>query len=109
MMKQGKQKISLDALIYSVESALVNLENLEQEHSANQRSFGYSKANAEDNLQLDEYSKFMDELKTSLHTYANENNKTELVALFDRLYNAAGMDTKSLLNKLQFELKGLQE
>jgi lipopolysaccharide export system ATP-binding protein len=102
-------KISLDTLIYSVESGLINLENLEKEHSANQRSFGYSKSNAEDNLQLDEYRRFMDELKTSLYTYANENNKPDLVALFDRLYNDAGIDTKSLLNKLDFELKGIQE
>ncbi len=101
-------KISLDALIYSVESGLINLENIDKEHSANQRSFGYSKSNAEDNLQLDEYRKFMDELKTSLYTYANENNKTDLVVLLDSLYNDAGMDTKSLLNKIDFELKGMQ-
>ena len=102
-------KISLDSLIYSIESGLINLENIEKEHDANQRSFGYSKSSEEDNLQLDEYRRFMDELKTSLYTYATENKKTDFVALLNKLYSDETIDTKSLLNKIDFELKGILE
>jgi len=101
------QSINLDKLIYSVESAGINLENIEKEHAENQRSFGYRYGSEENNLQLKEFDRFMEELKTSLYTYASENNKPDFLALLNNLYTDESLDTKSLLNKLDFELRGM--
>lgn len=106
-----EKKITLKGLIYSVESALVNLENMEKDHAANQRSLGYSRSSAEDNLQVNDFSRFMEELKRSLFRYASENKKTDFTAFLDNLYSTeeADWNTRALLNKLDFELKGMQE
>jgi lipopolysaccharide export system ATP-binding protein len=101
------KSVSLDKLIYSVESGLVNIENIEAEHALNQRSLGYQQS-SEENLQLKEFSRFMEELKSSLYSYARENNQTRFLGLLDDLYAQEDLDMKSILNKLDFELKGLQ-
>jgi len=103
------QSINLDKLLYSVESAGINLENIEKEHAENQRSLGYGYGSDEGNLQLKEFDRFMEELKTSLYTYASENNKPDFLALLNNLYADENIDTKSLLNRLDFELRGLQQ
>jgi lipopolysaccharide export system ATP-binding protein len=102
------QSITLDKLLYAVESASISLENIEKEHAQNQRSLGYSYRSDEGNLQLKEFDRFMDELKTSLYTYASENNQPDFLALLNNLYTNQDIDTKSLLNKLDFELKAMQ-
>jgi len=107
---EAKEKtITLSSLSYSVESALVNLENIETEHAANQRSIGYSRSSTEDNLQLKEFAQFMEELKTSLYLFAEQNKNKAFSAFLDKLYSDADLDTRSILNKIDFELRGLQE
>ncbi len=69
-----EERITVDKLIYSVESGLANLENIEKERSTNQRVFNYNQAFDEDDLQLKEFGRFMEELKSSLYTFATENN-----------------------------------
>jgi len=102
------QGITLDKLIYAVESALVNLENIEKEQAANQRSFGYRQNAEDENLQLKEFRQFMSELKSSLYTYAEENKKADLLSLLNTLYADIDLDSRSLLNRLDFELRGMQ-
>jgi lipopolysaccharide export system ATP-binding protein len=104
-----ESKITLESLVYAVESGLVNLENIEKEHAANQRSIGYSRDASEDNLQLKEFDRFMEELKTSLYRFATENGKTDLGSMLDKLYGNEDYDMASVLNKLDFELKMMQE
>ncbi len=101
------QSINLEKLLYAVESAGINLENIEKQHAENQRSFGYRAGAGEDNLQLKEFDRFMEELKNSLYTYASENNKPDFLALLNNLFSDDSLDTKSLLNKLDFELRAL--
>ncbi len=103
------EKITLDKLIYSVESGLINLENIEAEHVANQRSIGYSRRASEDSQQLKDFALFMEELKNSLYQYAAENNKADFKLLLDKAYNDEGLGMGPLLNKLDFELKGMQD
>jgi len=101
------QSVNLDKLIYAVESAAITLENIEQQHAENLRSFG-SRYSDEESLQLKEFDRFMDELKTSLYTYAAENNKSNFLALLNNLYTNESLDTKSLLSKIDFELRGME-
>lgn len=97
--------ITLEKLIYSVSSAISSLDNLEQKNSAAQNSIGYRYAGANDPSQADDYIRFMEELRQSLYKYATDNNKPSLLATLDTLYNAGDIDTRSLLNKIDFELK----
>jgi lipopolysaccharide export system ATP-binding protein len=103
-----EEKINLDTLIYSVESALLGIENIEKEHAANQRSIGYNIYDKEENLHLAEYDRFLEELKVSLYKYANENKNPFFLTFLDGLYLKNDLDDRSLLNKIDFELKKLQ-
>lgn len=107
---EAKEKmITLSSLTYSVESALINLENIESDHEANERSIGYEPASPEDNLQLKEFAQFMQELKASLYQFAEQNNNNAFSAFLDKVYSQEDLDPGILLNKIDFELKGLQE
>jgi lipopolysaccharide export system ATP-binding protein len=99
-----EQKINIETLIYSVESALTTLDNIDEEHKANQRSLGYEPVDEESNLQLNEYAKFLDELKISLFAYADENQLSDFTSFLNTLYQDKNIDTRTLLNKIDFEL-----
>ncbi len=97
-------KITLEKLIYSVSNALSDLDNLEQRQKDIEHSgFGYNRGN--DLAQEEDYIKFMEELRHSLYNYAAENGKESLTAMLDELYSNDDVDTRSLLNKIDFELK----
>jgi len=104
-----EERITLDKLIYSVEGALVNLENIEKDRSTNQHVFNYNPSSDEEDLQLKEFGRFLEELKSSIYTYATENDNPGLLALLHKLYEDPGLDTKSLLNKIAFELRVMEK
>jgi lipopolysaccharide export system ATP-binding protein len=98
-------KITLDKLLYSVESALANTENLKKNAISLVRSPGFENSNSEEDLQLKEYWRFMDEIKHSLYDFAAENKKADFLVLLDQLYSTPNLDTETLLNNVDIELK----
>lgn len=88
-----EQKVNIETLLYNVESALTTLDNVDDEN----------------NLQLDEYARFLNEIKASLYAYANENHLTDFMSFLNSLYQNEGIDTRSLLNKIDVELKAMQQ
>jgi len=103
------EAVSLSSLIYSVESGLENLKNIEDEKNAKQRSFGFADFNPEDEVPMKDFQKFMIELKTSLDKYADDNQQMELKKTIDGLYASKDIDMESVLNKIDFELRQLQD
>jgi lipopolysaccharide export system ATP-binding protein len=98
-------KITLEKLLYSISNAISGLDNLAQNEKNAQHSIGYRYSGANDSAVEDDYIKFMEELKHSLYNYAAENGKDSLTATLDELYDNKDIDTRSLLNKIDFELK----
>jgi len=99
-----EQKINIESLMYAVESALTTMNNIDDQHKAGERSSG-----DETNLQLDEYANFLNEIKTSLYTYASENQLTDFFGFLNTLYQDENIDTRSLLNKIDVELKHMHQ
>ena len=87
---RGENKISLENIIRSVESALSWTEKIEEAESARQRGFGYQYGKDEsitvDDLGLDDYTKFLNEIKQSLILYATENNNKEVLSRANQLF-----------------------
>lgn len=104
-----EQKVNIETLLYNVESALTTLDNVDDENKANQSALGNPPTNDENNLQLDEYARFLNEIKASLYAYANENHLTDFMSFLNSLYQNESIDTRSLLNKIKFELKAMQQ
>jgi lipopolysaccharide export system ATP-binding protein len=98
-------KISLDKLIYSVESALQGMDNLEKENNARRNSIGFRFDRYEDNIGEQDHVHFLQELKDSLYKYGVENKQSNLINTLDELFSEKDLDIKTLLNKIEFELK----
>ena len=82
--KEGKN-ISLDNLIQSVESAIAWSEKIDEEEAVRERGFGFETGSSVADLSLDDYSKFLDELKTALLQFGKDNNNTEIESRADQL------------------------
>lgn len=77
-------KITTENLIRSVESALAWFEKIEQSQKEREKSIGYRHGNSdeimESDLGLDDYARFMHELKESLTIYSKQNNNFEVLS-----------------------------
>src|SRR5687767_3350633 len=91
---RGQNKISLENIIRSVKSALARAEKIDEAESARQKNFGYRYALGEgttvEDMGLDDYTKFLTELKQSLIVYATENNNKEVLSRANQLFNDEG-------------------
>jgi lipopolysaccharide export system ATP-binding protein len=99
-----ESKVSIDNLIRSVESAINWHKKIRESEAQINRSFGrvYTGANNEfetSDLGLDDYSKFISELKIFLLSFANENNHKELLEKVSQLSSDEHLDTILLLLK----------
>ncbi|HET6993831.1 MAG TPA: LPS export ABC transporter ATP-binding protein [Chitinophagaceae bacterium] len=99
---------SLDNIIRSVENAIAWHEKIEQAQSERERSFGYQYSNSESStvaeLGLDDYTRFLTELKGSLIQYASENNNKELLERSNQFFTA-DRDSYADLNTILLYLK----
>ena len=77
---KGEKNISLDNLIHSVESAITWSEKIDEAESVRERSFGFERGGIVEDLGLDDYSKFLDELKASLTQFGKDNNNSEILS-----------------------------
>ncbi len=87
---RGEKKLSLDSVIQSVESAIRWSEQIEESNAAIQRGVGRAVTGLHNehevsDLALDDYSKFLSELKTSLLTFASETGDEDITEKCEQL------------------------
>jgi len=85
---RGK-KISLESIIHSIKSGIAWSEKIGEAESERQKSFGYhvgtSIGATIQELGLDDYTKFLEELKASLIQYGEENKNSEIITRANQL------------------------
>lgn len=87
---RGEKKLSLDSVIQSVESAIRWSEQIEESNAAIQRGVGRAVTGLQNehevsDLGLDDYSKFLTELKASLLTFAAETGEKDITEKCEQL------------------------
>lgn len=101
-------RVSLNFLIHSIESALAWSEKINEAESERQRSIGYQYADDNqstiENLGLDDFKKFMEELKQALIQYGEENDEPDVISRTNNLFSDRG-DIYSDLNTILLFLK----
>jgi lipopolysaccharide export system ATP-binding protein len=100
------QKISLDSIIRSVESAISWTEKIDEAQAARDRSIGarYNQFSTAEDLSLDDYYKFLMELKISLTEFGNNTNNAEISSRA-KLFLNEGRGIYSDLNTILLHLK----
>ena len=114
---KGKNKPDLSSIIRSVESAIDWAQKIEESDARRQRTVGYHSGNTQteiEDLNLDDYGKFIGELKLSLEDYAKEKNNRTLLEKANRLvsnesdFNTITTDLNTILFYLQGEQNNLE-
>ena len=105
---RGDKQITLDNLIRSVQSALTWSDNIDEADAARRRGIGarYANSNSTSDLGLDDYGKFLFELRESLIEFSTKNNNTEVLSRANSLLS--GEDDASIdaaLNTILLYLK----
>jgi lipopolysaccharide export system ATP-binding protein len=103
-----ESKVSFDKLVYAVESALGNLDGIEKKVNQQQSAQGNELTQLLDDTSIKDYDRYMDELRASLYAFGIENNKTAFIEKLDALYSNSDMDMRTILNKISFELKVIE-
>jgi lipopolysaccharide export system ATP-binding protein len=107
---RGIKSDNLDNIIRSVESALAWRDKIQEAEYERERSLGYgyiSDDNMAVNLGLDDYAKFLTELKKSLIEYGKKSSNPEILARANK-FLAEGGDVITDLNTLLLFLKSEQ-
>ena len=102
---RGEKKIALDSIIHSVESAIDWLENI-NESSQHTKNTYTRYSDIELDLGLNDYSKFLAELKSSLIQYGNESNNKEILTRANNLlldFEALDSELNTILLYLKSE------
>jgi hypothetical protein len=86
------------------------LENIERAKNKRTHTDAKSNNNLQNNiiqeeLQLDGYRQFVDELESTVYTFANETNNTSALKNIQNIYADKSLTTTAALNKILFELK----
>ena len=106
-LEAAKGALSVERLIYSVERALSEVENMEQVKNEKISFFGGSKASLEDVIeedpQLNEHRKLLVRLESSVYKFAGETNP-ELLKKVQDIYADKTVDTKTILTRILAEL-----
>jgi lipopolysaccharide export system ATP-binding protein len=105
---RGDKQITLDNLIRSVQSALTWSDNIDEADAARRRGIGarYANSNSTSDLGLDDYGRFLVELRESLVEFSSKNNNTEVLSRATTLLS--GEDDASInaaLNTILLYLK----
>ncbi len=106
---RGEKKLSLDSVIQSVESAVRWSEQIEESNAAIQRSVGRADTGLHNehevsDLALDDYAKFLTELKSSLLTFTAETGDNDFIEKCELLMSE-GRSVYSDLNTILLYLK----
>jgi len=107
---KGKANIPLESIIRSVESALAWREKISEAEYERERSLGYSYSTGDDivaDTRLDDYAKFLSEIRQSLIDYGRQNKNTEILSRADKLLAGTG-DVTTDLNTILLFLKSEQ-
>ena len=104
---RGEKKISKDNLIRSIESALNWSDNIDENERLRDRELFRYKIDKVDDLQLDDFGKFLVELQGSLLIYAKENNEGEIKTRAESLFDDDYGHLTSSLNMILLRLKGI--
>ena len=103
--------VSLENIIASVENALAWNEKIIEANTESERSFGHQYISADStiaDLGLDDYSKFLFELKQSLIQYGKQNKNTEILDRANKFLTGDG-DINTDLNTILLFLKSEQQ
>ena len=103
--------VSLENIIASVENALAWNEKIIEANTQKERSFGHQYISADStiaDLGLDDYSKFLFELKQSLIQYGKQNKNAEILNRANKFLNDDG-DINTDLNTILLFLKSEQQ
>lgn len=100
------KKITRDSLIRSVESALNWSQQIDEAQAVRDRSIGarYNNSFDTDDLGIDDYVKFMEELKISLAEYGLEKNNKDLMTKVEEIMTDPE-STNTVLNTILLYLK----
>jgi len=111
-LEAAKKFASPDILVQKVEAALAGLEHIERvknERIAADGSpiEGLENDLMEEEMQLNEYRQFLEELEADVRTFASETSNADLYNKTTDLYADKSLDTKTALEKLLHELKSV--
>ena len=103
---RGENKISLDSLIRSVESAINWSQQINEAQAVRDRSIGarYNSSSDIADLGLDDYAKFLDELIITLSQYGIENSNKDIMNKVETLVTEPE-STNTVLNTILLYLK----
>lgn len=107
---RGKRNVPLENIIRSVESALALRDKIQEAEYERERSLGYgyiSGDNMTANLGLDDYTKFLSELKQSLLDYGKQHRNAEIIKRANKFLEEGG-DVVTDLNTILLFLKSEQ-
>jgi len=107
---KGKATITIESVIRSVESALAWQEKIDEAEYARERSLAYGYDSDESmvvDLGLDDYAKFLSELKQSLIEYGRQSKNSEILTRANNFLNEGG-DVISDLNTILLFLRSEQ-
>lgn len=88
--KDATANPELDNIIRSVESAIEWAQRIEESGATRQQTLGYHAGNTQteiEDLRLDDYARFVNELKQSLTDYARDENNAVLMEKANQLFN----------------------
>ena len=108
--EEARTGASVENMISSLESALAWNEKINEAEAQRERSFGYRYGDTGSmvaDLGLDDYTKFISELKQSLIEYATQNRNTEILNRANKLLTEEG-DVTTDLNTILLFLKSEQ-
>jgi lipopolysaccharide export system ATP-binding protein len=114
-LEAARGGITIETLINKVESALSGLAHI-QEVLKNDRvqiasdippeTLG-TEIMEEEELQLDEYRKFLVDLESAVFTFTKESNNPDLLEKMENIYSDKTLDKAAALNKILLELKAV--
>lgn len=107
MGKKDNREISFDKLVSVLERAVVEYENKERELNEHERSSGViyaSDALDESDLQLDEYKKYLVEIRESVIEYGRQKNDPRIIEAGEAMFKS-DVNTVSALNNMLTFLK----
>ena len=103
---RGETKNSLENIIRSIESALAWSQKIDESDNERRRGLGarFASSNTVNDLELDDYGKFLTELQQSLVKYANQKNDPDILSRANDLFSE-NSDIDADLNMILLLLK----
>lgn len=104
-MEKNKTKLDTEKLVSVIERALVELENQEEQKKAIEHSIGdlvnlpIHESSLSEDLRLDEFSQYLEEIKASIINYGKNKNDNEIVKKAEEMFTA-DIDVKTELSNM---------